>query len=106
MLNIKQGDSYYLPIDLNENDVDIVIDDIDCVEFYVGGIRKLYPDNVSYNSETREFLVPLTQEDTLSWEANTLLKLDIRVKYSDGTVKGIDNPIHFTISDATSTEVL
>lgn len=103
---IKQGDAYPLPVGVTLNGEAIALSDIETVEFMLGTIRKLYPDDATFNPEDNHFYVNLTQEDTFSLPANSAVNLDVRVKFVGGAVKGVQKPQYATIIDATSEEVL
>lgn len=103
---IKQGDAYSLPVLLNLNDAPVDIADVDIIEFYIGGFRKLYPGDVTYDSTDGAFYVPITQEESLSWQEGENIVLDARVKFVGGNVQGIEKQIQIGVVDAVSEEVL
>lgn len=102
-LTIKQGDAYKLPIKVNLNGAAVDINAVEKVEFVLGGITKLYPNEVEYVNG--EFLYPLTQENSFSFEEGSV-DLDIRVKFVGGNVQGIPNKIVVTVNDAESEAIL
>lgn len=67
MTAIKQGDSYYLPVSITLDEERLDIETVECVEFYLNGRRKLWPDSVVYVQKTDTFHIHLTQEETFSW---------------------------------------
>ena len=102
---VKQGDAYALPVEIRANDEVLRVAEVATVEFYIGGLRKVYPGDVVYSEESGVFELPLTQQETFDWEANSSVELDIRIKYVNGTVQGIV-PKKVNVVDAISTEVL
>lgn len=104
---IKQGDAYALPIQIRLNGELINADDVETVEFCLGDdIRKLYPDDVTYEPGDNTFYLPLTQDDTFSFPANGSVTIDIRVKFTGGDVIGVLRPDALAVYDATSEVVL
>ena len=104
---IKQGDAYSLPVALKLNGKGIAAADIDTVEFCIGGtIRKLYPDVVAYDEQGGFFYVPLEQGDTFALPADEPVSLDARVKFINGSVKGVQRMAYISVVDATSEVVL
>ena len=107
MLTIKQGDAYPLPVTVKLNKEPISLIDIETVEFYIGdNIRKLYPRDVAINETDGMFYVPLEQEETFSLPADEVVKMDVRIKFTSGVVKGYREMIYIYVDDATSKEVL
>lgn len=105
-LKIKQGDAYAIPVAIEFDGAPLNPADVSVVEFVIGGIRKLYPDDVQYDRTDGYFYLPLTQEETFSFEADGSVELDIRVKYASGDVEGIQKHIGISVVDAVSEEVL
>lgn len=103
---IKQGDSYKLPLKLTIDGELIAIQDIQTVEVYVGNIRKIYPGDVEYNTGDQMFYIPLTQDETFSFEANSGVSVDVRVKFTGGDVIGVYRMATLAVYDATSEVVL
>lgn len=60
--------------------------DIEAMEVILGGISKLYPDELGYANG--EFQFPLTQEERFAM-AEDRYDLLIRPKFADGTVSGV-----------------
>lgn len=100
---IKQGDAYSLPVDIRLNGEPVNIADVSEVEFVFGdGLRKLYPGTVAYSAADSVFYLPLTQDETFAFPANSSVTLDIRVKFNGGNVIGIQRMIGVGVADATS----
>ena len=100
---IKQGDAYSLPVDIRLNDEPNNIAEVAEVEFVFGdGLRKLYPGDVPYSTADAVFYLPLTQDETFAFPANSSITLDIRVKFNGGNVIGIQRMIGVGVADATS----
>ena len=89
-IKIKQGDAYAVPIQVRLNGELINADDVEAVEFCVGdALRKLYPEDVSYEPGNNTFYLPLTQQETFAFPANGSVALDVRVKFTGGDVIGV-----------------
>lgn len=106
-IKIKQGDAYAVPIQIRLNGELINADDVEAVEFCAGGtLRKLYPEDVSYEPGNNTFYLPLTQSETFAFPANGSVTLDVRVKFTSGDVIGVLRPDAFAVYDAASEVVL
>lgn len=105
-IKVKQGDAYSIPIKVNLDGATVAIADISLVEFYIGNIRKLYPADVSYDSATGCFNIPMTQAETFSLPEGESVPMDIRVKFNGGNIMGISRQIDISVIDAMSREVL
>lgn len=103
-MTIKQGDAYAVPVKINLNGSPLDIQEVEEIEFYLGGYRKLYPGQVSLIGE--EFNVPFTQEESLNWPEGEPVILDARVKFVGGNVQGIIKQKNIGVVDAVSEEVL
>ena len=107
---IKQGDAYSIPVSITV-DGDTVnaetIALIETVEFMVGeGIRKVYPEEVSFDGENSLFLVPLTQAETFALEDGERIPFDVRVAFAGGDVVGTKTMQNIKVLDALSEEAL
>lgn len=101
--SLTQGDSYRLPISLevNSNDIDLAV--VGLIEFSVGALTKKYPDEVTYDTERKVFLFPLTQSETFRMQGS--VPYQCRIKFSDGNVLG--TPIyHANVRDSISKVVI
>lgn len=105
-IKIKQGDAFELPVAIFINGSRADIRDIEAVEFRVGGVRKLYPENVGYDADAGYFRVPLTQEETLEFPKDGYVQLDVRVKFAGGSVIGSQRVRVFVTLSALSEEVI
>ncbi len=107
---IKQGDAYALPIRVSVDGEPITAADlalIESVEFMVGeDIRKVYPQDVAFDSETGVFLVPLSQTETFALEDGDTVSLDVRVEFPGGDVIGTRTMEQIRVLDALSEEEL
>ena len=113
MLKIKRGDALPLVTNLfiGKHRADPDVDAIHIVEFAIPGLEEKEWNSegtgtVEYDSETKQFRVPLTQEETFSFECGDELVVDIRVQFDDGTVYGVEKPPRFRVIPAVSDEVL
>lgn len=102
---IKQGDSVLVPVAVSVGGAEVADEALELAEFYIGGLRKLWPGEVERDDDGR-FLVPLSQEETFAFRENSAIKLDVRLKFADGSVAGIKTPAYITVYDAVSEEVL
>lgn len=105
-VKIKQGDAVSVPVEIELNNEDLDIAEIEEVEFYLGGFRKVYPGDVTYDTTNKLFYIPVTQEESFSWPENTSITVDARVKFKGGNVQGAEKQRYMTIIDAVSEEVL
>jgi hypothetical protein len=103
---IKQGDSYDISVTLTINGATVTADDVETVEFMFGNVRKTFPKEAKFDSDTGEFLVPLLQKDTFSLEENNASPLDVRVKLKGGAVVGTRLMVYIPVFDALSEEVI
>lgn len=103
---IKQGDAYAIPVSLRLDDEVVTEDSLDLietVEFMISEeIRKVYPDDVSFDAENNVFLVPVTQEETFALEEGETIKVDLRVEFIDGDVIGTKTMEKIKVVDALS----
>lgn len=81
-----QGNTYELPVKLSYKEGVIDGQMVSEAEFTFGAIRKMYPDEVTYDAERQAFIVPLSQCETFLLQGN--VKYQARVKFTDGAVKG------------------
>ena len=106
-IRIKQGDQYSVPILIRLNGEPLDLDDVAEVEFTIGNdMRKLWPQDVQYNSADECFYLPLTQAETFAFPANGSVALDVRVKFAGGDVVGVLRPEALAVYDAESEVVL
>jgi hypothetical protein len=77
--------------------------DVKKVEFMFGDIKKVYPDDVTFNGDN--FIVPLTQEETFSFLPQLIYKYQARILFNDSSVKRTDQT-EFTVVESQSKEVL
>ena len=102
-IRIKQGDQYSVPILIRLNGEPLDLDDVAEVEFTIGNdMRKLWPQDVQYNSADECFYLPLTQAETIAFPANGSVTLDIRVKFVGGNVVVVQRMESFAVADAAS----
>lgn len=100
---IYQGNTYKLPFELKIKGQPIVADDVKMVEFAFGGVIKTYPEQATYKDGV--FTVPLTQEETFSFDDKEKQKYQVRVYFNDGSVKGT-TPKAFDVQPSVSKAVL
>ena len=80
-----QGDQYALPITVKTKaGLTITDEDVSKVRIKLGEVDDNYPDgDVTYDSDTGKWLLPLTQEQTLQMEH---VRLQVRVVYPNGDI--------------------
>lgn len=110
VIYIKQGDEKDIPLSVGpmcklHNDDEPVT--VEKVEVYLGTTMKEYladgTGDITYDGELYYYHV--TQDETLAMKTGNTF-MDIRVKYSDGTVLGILNKIAVKVVPASSERVL
>lgn len=95
-----------LDVDITDESGNVVpIDQIDKVEFMVGSVRKVYPDDAVFDDEKKCFTMSLSQTDTLSLSAGRQIA-QIRVKMVDGTVVGWQACCVVNVRQSNSNEVI
>lgn len=103
-MNFLQGDTYNLPVSLSDKDGLLDVSLISEVEFMFGNIRKLYPNDVTYDEVKGVFYIPLSQQETFSM-INNEIECQARVKFNGGSVKGT-RIIKMRVMDSISKAVL
>ncbi len=103
---LKQGDAFRLPVRVTLNGVSLDAASVEAAEFYVGGLRKLYPGEVVFSGEGGCFYVPLSQKETLAFPANRAVAVDVRVRFAGGDVLGAKKMLFAAVADAVSEEVI
>ena len=105
-IKLKQGDAYLMPLNITVNGGQLPASEVEAVEVRLGDVRKLYPEEISYDAETGHFLVPLRQKDTLSLPEDDAVQLDVRVKFKGGSVAGTQKVTMLVSVNALSEEVI
>ena len=82
--DITQGDQYSLPVRIHACGQTLTDEDLDVVEVTLGTLRKTTPE-ITYSSERHEWLVPLTQAETLAFPIGPL-SVWVRVRFKGGDV--------------------
>lgn len=87
---MMQGDSFYLPIKLaDENGTEITPAMLEDLEIVVGGIRKtIKSGNIVWDEERKLFLAELTQRDTFALRGEE--SVVARPKFNGGEVIGVN----------------
>lgn len=84
-MDIRQGDAYTLAVTLtDENGTALTSDDVSKVEISIGSITKQYPDEVTYDSESGAFEMPISETDSHSMSG--ILPTQVRVLFPSGEV--------------------
>lgn len=113
-MTIKQGDAYSIPVSAKLNGEPLNMVDVVNVEFTFGDggstiyTRKTFPEEVALVEIDGGLwlMVPLTQEETFAFPANSAVAMDMRVYFAGGAVKGAKKMQYITVLDALSEEVL
>lgn len=102
---MMQGDQFRLPISLfyELDGSPITIESVQDVEVCVGKVRKTMADDVTFDADTNNFYVYLTQEETFGLRNE--VSVQARILFKSGDVLGIQlGTVYFERS--TSREVL
>lgn len=106
---IKQGDAYFIPVELYFNGDRITAEEVpllEVIEFTFGDLAPMKFDPADiYDTTVGAFLVPLTQEQTFGLEDGKVL-VDCRVQFLGGDVVGVTKMMRIFVRDALSGEVL
>ena len=87
---MMQGDAYKIPFEIEVDEVVANADTFADVEISVGNITKTMSNgDITFDAEQNAFMFPITQQETFALR-NTPQKAQIRVKYANGDVYGID----------------
>lgn len=84
-MKFYQGNTYKLPIKLTMNGTLITADMVKTVEFMLGDVRKTYPEDATFDTDS--FIVYLSQEDTFKL-CGISVSCQSRVLFNDGSCKG------------------
>jgi len=93
-IKFKRGDAGRLPATVTIGGEAITADDLalfHCIEFSIGKtIHKSWPDDVTFVNG--KFLIPYTQEETLSLEEGDAIEVDARLHYigDEENVQGVE----------------
>ena len=104
-MGIKQGDQYYIPITITSDGNLLNINDVETVEIAIGNLIKKYPDTIYYDDTENCFLFPVSQNETFAFRAGNV-KMDLRVKFKNQTVVGLQKLQNISVPNAISGEVL
>lgn len=84
-MDMRQGDAYTLAVTLkDENGTALTPDDVSKVEISIGSVTKTYPDDVTYDSESGAFEMPISETDSHSMMG--ILPTQVRVLFPSGEV--------------------
>lgn len=104
-LKIMQGDQYAIVFTGTQDGAPLDLSKIEMIEFIVGKLRKIYPGEVTTDTD-RNFLFPLTQEETFLFKSASQA-VQIRVKFSGVEPVVIGTSIEgIRVSDSISKVVL
>lgn len=94
MIEIHQGDQYGIAISIvmkdREHPGEKIVQtdsDISKLEIILGGVRKEYPGDVIYNSDSKKFVFPLTQNESFSM-APKVYEMLCRPHFINDTILG------------------
>lgn len=104
-LKIMQGDQYAIVFTGTQDGEPLDLSKIEMIEFIVGKLRKIYPGEVTMDTDGN-FLFPLTQEETLNFKS-AMQSVQIRVKFLGAEPVVVGVPLGgIRVTDAISKEVL
>lgn len=104
-LKIMQGDQYAIVFTGTQDGAPLDLSKIEMIEFIVGKLRKIYPGEVTMDTDGN-FLFPLTQEETLNFKS-AMQSVQIRVKFLGAEPVVVGVPLGgIRVTDAISKEVL
>lgn len=104
-MKIMQGDQYAIVFTGAKDGSPLDLSQIELIEFMVGKLRKVYPDEVT-TDEDGNFLFPLTQEETFQFKS-AQQAVQIRVKFSGAEPVVIGTSVEgVRVSDSISKVVL
>lgn len=96
-MKFYQGATYNLPFYLSFGKGWVRPEDVQEIEFYFGNIVKSFSKNeITYNEEKNQYVVIITEQDTLNTNYKKKHNLQIRVVFSSGDIK-FSVPQEFTI---------
>ena len=101
-----QGSTYELPIQIKDPTGKIITpEDVTKVQFVFDSIEKFYSEDgdVTFDSETQSFIVPLTEDETFAM--NGSIKWQIRVLYVSGAIDGSKAKIENVYQSITRTKL-
>lgn len=84
---MMQGDAYAVPFVIRQGNTTVTPDMVETVELTIGTLSRLYPGEVTYDAEKKQWLYPLTQEQTLAFSEGAV-PTQVRVKLLTGSVVG------------------
>lgn len=79
-----QGDAYNIELRITSQGEALDVEQVEAVEVVLGGLRRVYPDEVAYSDG--KFLFPVTQEETFRLPPSC--PMQVRVKFRGGDVIG------------------
>lgn len=89
-----QGSSYELPFQIDDCDGNLIVADmVDKASFTIGEITKNYGeegDEIWFNEETKEWIVPLSEEETFLLDDENGVEWQARFLFVSGKVDGTD----------------
>ena len=104
-LKIMQGDQYAIVFTGTQNGAPLDLSKIEMIEFIVGKLRKIYPGEVTTDTDGN-FLFHLTQEETFQFKSASQA-VQIRIKFTGAKPVVIGTSIEgIRVSDSISKVVL
>ena len=85
---MTQGGAYNLPVTLKIDDADININLVRQVEFMFDTIRKVYGGTGTVTYDGTQFIIPLSQEETFTF--NRMIPYQARILWADGLVSSTE----------------
>ena len=81
---MTQGDAYNIELSITNQGEALDVEQVEAVEVMLGGLRRIYSEEVSCSNG--KFLFPVTQEETFKLPPSC--PMQVRVKFKGGDVIG------------------
>lgn len=90
---VRKGDQYNIVLKIEQGGNALDLTHVELIEFVIANMTKIYPQDVKYDEETKQFLFPVSQQET--FELPQKAEYQVRIKFDDNTVIG--SPINSII---------
>ena len=100
-----QGDQYPIPVYITEQGTYLDLSEIKVVEITLHNITKKYPGEITYDSDSGAFIMPITQKESFSLPTKKRLYAQSRIYYTNGTIFATE-PVDFFMGESLSKEEL
>lgn len=103
---LKRGDDCKIAVNVSLDGEGLNLAETELIEIYVGGVRKTYPGDVTFNEDDGKLYFPVSQKESFSFAGGDAVPVDVRVKFKGGCVLGADRTVYLPIFDTISEETL